>query len=71
MQSQFLVQADRFGLINTSNGNTTTPFVVENGVAYMNAAVIKDGSITNAKLAVKSDLTISLTVQMAGEWKRR
>ncbi|MBW5590632.1 phage tail protein, partial [Klebsiella pneumoniae] len=44
LQSQFLVQADRFGLINTSNGNTTTPFVVENGVAYMNAAVIKDGS---------------------------
>ncbi|MER4720130.1 DUF1983 domain-containing protein [Klebsiella pneumoniae] len=34
LQSQFLVQADRFGLINTSNGNTTTPFVVENGVAY-------------------------------------
>ncbi|MFM3545258.1 phage tail protein, partial [Klebsiella pneumoniae] len=33
LQSQFLVQADRFGLINTSNGNTTTPFVVENGVA--------------------------------------
>lgn len=50
LQSQFLVQADRFGLINTSNGNTTTPFVVENGVAYMNAAVIKDGSITNVKI---------------------
>ncbi|HBS4799658.1 TPA: DUF1983 domain-containing protein, partial [Klebsiella pneumoniae] len=50
LQSQFLVQADRFGLINTSNGNTTTPFVIENGVAYINAAVIKDGSITNAKI---------------------
>ncbi|WP_273892712.1 phage tail tip fiber protein [Escherichia coli] len=50
LQSQFLVQADRFGLINTSNGNTTTPFVIENGVAYINAAVIKDGSITNAKV---------------------
>ncbi|WP_148721499.1 phage tail tip fiber protein, partial [Klebsiella oxytoca] len=57
LQSQFLVQADRFGLINTSNGNTTTPFVVENGVAYMNAAVIKDGSITNAKIGgeIRSD----------------
>ncbi|HGS6787349.1 TPA: phage tail protein, partial [Klebsiella variicola subsp. variicola] len=40
LQSQFLVQADRFGLINTSNGNTTTPFVIENGVAYINATVI-------------------------------
>ena len=44
MQSQFLVQADRFALINTSNGNTTTPFVIDNGVTYMNAAYIKDGS---------------------------
>ncbi|MBZ7756201.1 phage tail tip fiber protein [Raoultella ornithinolytica] len=51
LQSQFLVQADRFGLINTSNGNTTTPFVIENGVAYLNAAVIKNGSIDNAKIA--------------------
>ncbi|HCI3130842.1 TPA: DUF1983 domain-containing protein [Klebsiella pneumoniae] len=49
-QSQFLVQADRFALINTSNGNTTTPFVIDNGVTYMNAAYIKDGSITNAKI---------------------
>ena len=57
LQSQFLVQADRFGSLNTSNGNTTTPFVVENGVAYMNAAVIKDGSITNAKIGgeIRSD----------------
>lgn len=57
LQSQFLVQTDRFGLINTSNGNTTTPFVIENGVAYINAAVIKDGSITNAKIGgeIRSD----------------
>ena len=50
MQSQFLVQADRFALINTSNGNTTTPFVIDNGVTYMNAAYIKDGSIGSAKV---------------------
>lgn len=50
LQSQFLVQADRFALINTSNGNTTTPFVIENGVTYMNAAYIKDGSIGSAKV---------------------
>ncbi len=50
MQSQFLVQADRFALINTSNGNTTTPFVIDNGVTYMNAAFIKDGSIGSAKV---------------------
>lgn len=50
-QSQFLVQADRFALINTSNGNTTTPFVIDNGVTYMNSAYIKDGAITDAKIA--------------------
>ena len=50
MQSQFLVQADRFALINSANGATTTPFVIENGVTYMNAAVIKNGSIDSAKV---------------------
>lgn len=48
--SQFLVQADRFGLVNSVNGKITTPFVVENSVAYMNGAFIKDGTITNAKV---------------------
>lgn len=48
--SQFLVQADRFGLVNSVNGQITTPFVIENGVAYMNGAYIKDGTITNAKV---------------------
>jgi predicted phage tail protein len=52
MQSQFLVQADRFALINTSNGNTTTPFVIDNGVTYMNAAYIKDGSIPTPRLGI-------------------
>ncbi|ELD1608246.1 DUF1983 domain-containing protein (plasmid) [Escherichia coli] len=48
--SQFLVQADRFGLVNSVNGKITTPFVIENGVAYMNGAYIKDGTIDNAKI---------------------
>ena len=48
--SQFLVQADRFGLVNSVNGKITTPFVIENGVAYMNGAWIKDGTIDNAKI---------------------
>lgn len=49
-QSQFLVQADRFALINTANAYVTTPFVIDNGIAYINAAYIKDGSIANAKV---------------------
>ncbi|WP_038889045.1 phage tail tip fiber protein, partial [Yersinia pestis] len=41
---------DRFGLVNSVNGKITTPFVIENSVAYMNGAYIKDGTITNAKI---------------------
>ncbi|WP_262859691.1 DUF1983 domain-containing protein [Morganella morganii] len=48
--SQFLVQADRFGLINVVNGQVTTPFVVENGITYMNGAFIRDGTISGAKV---------------------
>ncbi|MEY0334698.1 phage tail protein [Providencia rettgeri] len=50
LQSQFLVQADRFALINTANGTTTTPFVIDGGVTYVSAASIKDGSISSAKV---------------------
>ncbi|MEQ4694012.1 phage tail tip fiber protein [Providencia manganoxydans] len=49
LQSQFLVQADRFALINTANGTTTTPFVIDGGVTYISAASIKNGSIASAK----------------------
>lgn len=48
--SQFLVQADRFGLVNSVNGKITTPFVIDNGMAYMSGAFIMDGTITNAKV---------------------
>lgn len=54
--SQFLVQADRFGLINVVNGQVTTPFVVENGVTYMNGAFIKDGTISGAKVGTLESL---------------
>lgn len=48
--SQFLIRADRFGLVNSVDGNVTTPFVIENSVAYMNGAYIKNGTIDNAKI---------------------
>lgn len=51
VQSQFLVDAARFGVMTQQGGGYTLPFVVENGVVVMNAAVIKDGSITTAKIA--------------------
>ena len=47
--SQFLVQADTFA-VYAGGSNKTFPFVVQNGVAYMKEALIRDGSITNAKI---------------------
>ncbi|WP_243816916.1 TipJ family phage tail tip protein [Klebsiella quasipneumoniae] len=47
--SQFLVQADTFA-VYAGGANKTFPFVVQNGVAYMQEALIRDSSITNAKI---------------------
>ncbi|WLH76815.1 DUF1983 domain-containing protein [Pseudomonas sp. FP2335] len=51
LQSQFLVSADRFAVVNTlAGGAITTPFVVQGGQVFMNSAFIQDGTITNAKI---------------------
>ncbi|WGK60494.1 DUF1983 domain-containing protein [Halopseudomonas sp. SMJS2] len=47
LQSQFLVEANRFALLNTIDGETTAPFVVENGQTIINSAVIKQADIIN------------------------
>ncbi|UUT40986.1 tail fiber protein [Salmonella phage GSP032] len=52
VKSQFLFDAGRFAIINNAqSGAFTLPFVVENNQVIINSAVIKDGSITNAKIA--------------------
>jgi len=53
MQSQVLVVADRFAILNMASGTgsaVSSPFAVEGGQVFMNSAFIKDGSITNAKI---------------------
>lgn len=50
LQSQFLVEANRFALLNTINGVATSPFTVENGQTIINSAVIGEASITSAKI---------------------
>ena len=47
LQSQFLVEANRFALLNTLDGLTTVPFVVEGGQVFMSSAVIKQADIVN------------------------
>jgi predicted phage tail protein len=47
LQSQFLVRADRFAIVNGSTTTTTAPFVVQNGQVFMNEALISKAMITN------------------------
>lgn len=51
LQSQFLVSADRFAIVNSmAGGALSVPFAVQNGQVFMNSAFIMDGTITNAKI---------------------
>lgn len=53
VQSQFLVNADTFAILNSteSGGTVTSPFTVSGGQVYMDSALIQDASISNAKIA--------------------
>lgn len=50
VESQVLVAASRFAVIDPNTGTVNTPFVIQNGTAYINTAFIDDGTITNAKI---------------------
>lgn len=53
VRSQFIFDANRFAISNgtgSGSGQWALPFVVENNQVFMQSAVIKDGSITNAKI---------------------
>lgn len=49
-QSQFLVQADRFAVINVVNGAVTSPFVIQGGQTFISQALIGTGWIQNAMI---------------------
>jgi len=63
LQSQFLVSADRFAVVNNINGVLSSPFTVLNGQVFMRSAFIQDGTITNAKIGEY----ISSTNYIAGQ----
>ncbi|MCF4997370.1 DUF1983 domain-containing protein [Pseudomonas syringae] len=64
LQSQFLVSADRFAIVNTiAGGAISIPFAVQGGQVFMNSAFIADGTITNAKIGSY----ISSTNYIAGQ----
>lgn len=57
LQSTFLVQADKFAVINGVDANASTPFVVSGGQVFIKDAFIANGSITMLKIgdALQSD----------------
>ncbi|MCQ2994007.1 phage tail protein [Pseudomonas syringae] len=51
LQSQFLVSADRFAIVNTiAGGALSVPFAVQGGQVFLRSAFLQDGTITNAKI---------------------
>lgn len=64
-QSQILMQADRFAVINVVNGNITSPFVIQGGQTFIRQALIGDSWITNAMIAnaAITNAKISGTIQ--------
>jgi predicted phage tail protein len=64
LQSQFLVSADRFAIVNSlAGGAISVPFAVQGGQVFMNSTFIQDGTITNAKIGSY----ISSTNYIAGQ----
>lgn len=49
-QSQILMQADRFAVINVANNLVTSPFVIQGGQVFINQALIGNAWITNAMI---------------------
>ncbi|MEN5285742.1 host specificity protein J [Stenotrophomonas lactitubi] len=67
-QSQILMQADRFAVINVVNGNITSPFVIQGGQTFISQALIGTGWIQNAMIG---DVIQSTAVGAGGQprWK--
>lgn len=58
VKSQFLFDAGRFAIINNAqSGAFTLPFVVENNQVFINSLLVKDGTITTAKIAQQINST--------------
>ena len=75
LQSTFLVQADKFAVINGTNATVTNPFTVTGGQVFIKDAIIGNGSITNAKIggAIQSDDYVANTtgwqLPKTGPWQ--
>jgi len=75
LQSTFLVQADKFAVINNIDSTLSVPFVIQGNQAFIRSAFIQDASITTAKIggALQSDDWINSTqgwyLPKTGAWQ--
>lgn len=75
LQSTFLVQADKFAVVNGANATLTNPFTVTGGQVFIKDAIIGNGSITMAKIsgALQSDDYVANTsgwqLPKTGAWQ--
>lgn len=67
MQSQVLFVADRFAILNTINGVTSSPFIVQGGQTIINNALIGNATIGFAKIA--DDMQSTNYVAATTGWK--
>ncbi len=71
LQSQFLVSADRFAIVNTiAGGAISVPFAVQGGQVFMNSAFIQDGSITMLKIGQYLQSDNYIPGRSAGDWTK-
>jgi hypothetical protein len=63
--SEFVIQADKFGFVNTSGAGAVHPFIIDGGVVYITEAVIKELTIGTAKLAYNA-ATLAVTAWTEG-----
>lgn len=63
VKSTFIIDANAFAVIDTSNGMSTpvTPFLVENGVVYMENVVIAGALIANASITTAQIANAAIT----------
>ncbi|OYQ81794.1 hypothetical protein B9T19_03790 [Ignatzschineria sp. F8392] len=54
--SEFLIQADKFAIVNLKNGQIAMPFIIANGKLVMDGDMIGTGTISGDKLVVGTSM---------------
>lgn len=67
MQSQVLVMANRFAIINENDGTITSPFVIENGQTIINDAIIGKLAAKHIQVNTLSELTPNAGIVTSGK----